>query len=976
MLFSSSSMSTTKQSHASGPGRPKTKIEINLLDPKESLETFQKFCKVKSTKNNLKEIGSGLINMTTETFTRGTQMELEVESVCELISKFDIYEKCYLMDIINSQMENEDKVKNTFMLYSDLPYEQKCEMFALLGNSLNDVIYEKSNVKSKNGGDLTIEDLKNVNKRMYYEECEGRLKHFIDHLTHRKRSDKDNTNFKSNIYENILKARNMKYLSKMGVKEHMVTYLSSGKSVHASQAFSKQGGKGTRPILEAVLKNSESVCKFEAPENTTLFFSFDNIQTLLKSHRIGGAQQMKVLAIVVCSILCLMPDGDKPSDIQYKLENTPAYWYSQYIYEATKKVVIQELNTSTLKDCLKLDKEETDIFNDFFEKDLKIALDFVENDLDDNQQDSIDMISRVSVAKRKRLCTSGHINDNVKSNRKICDRQSCTSRLQNQTQDMNMKNGLEKQAKRDVLDKKQEKANLYLNVPNLKTGNIPKEKPVGAIPVNPNTKDRLVKVLDETLEAAGMTNTYSVKIVISENNVKKVFDKDGKGRKFIVVTSDGLPYKIIMDMIKNEHKCATCGKRIEYLAGLTDHMHETGHCEYFQTYGNILPNIGHFHYSLTMLRSLVKLQWDIDYRELVKSIHFETPKALFMQEKVTDFRKSLDTYRTARTAKLRELVTPYVKYSKENNLEISVKAFFLWKKFFVCSDTYESIFQIEKFYGTSFLLFHASLRANNFKLVKIAKKIFSPLFHINRHPNYAIMDIHTDYLENTLTKEAPELDEYMSLRRTSNFKSEPYASEPHDERHEEFNKRGLNMQRIKTADDFKQSFQLVDHYTEIKNSCFEDYDIQIHGGNNITIQDYEDNITKMRVTMRTNSYLSKPERKTQLYSLAENEELNPDLPKLIKIARKQRQENVLKVIRYKDFNAGYDTSGHFKVLKNEEDGKLGLNFETQLKILIASEEDLEIRESLRDYCEKSKLHPNFDEEKLVEDILVRNFSFL
>ena len=143
MLFNSSSMSTINQSHASGPGRPKTKIEINLLDPKESLETFQKFCKVKSTKNNLKEIGSGLINMTTETFTRGTQMELEVESVCELISKFDIYEKCYLMDIINSQMENEDKVKNTFMLYSDLPYEQKCDMFARLGNSLNDVIYEK-----------------------------------------------------------------------------------------------------------------------------------------------------------------------------------------------------------------------------------------------------------------------------------------------------------------------------------------------------------------------------------------------------------------------------------------------------------------------------------------------------------------------------------------------------------------------------------------------------------------------------------------------------------------------------------------------------------------------------------------------------------------------------------------------------------------------------------------------------------------
>ena len=136
-----------------------------------------------------------------------------------------------------------------------------------------------------------------------------------------------------------------------------------------------------------------------------------------------------------------------------------------------------------------------------------------------------------------------------------------------------------------------------------------------------------------------------------------------------------------------------------------------------------------------MLRSLVKLEWDIHYQELVKSRHFETPKALFMQQKVTDFRKSLDTYRIARSAKLRELVTLYVKYARENNVELSVSAFLMWKKFFVKSKIYNATFEIEKVFGTSFLLFHASLRANNFKLAKIAKKKFSSLFHINRHPN-------------------------------------------------------------------------------------------------------------------------------------------------------------------------------------------------------------------------------------------------
>ena len=108
---------------------------------------------------------------------------------------------------------------------------------------------------------------------------------------------------------------------------------------------------------------------------------------------------------------------------------------------------------------------------------------------------------------------------------------------------------------------------------------------------------------------------------------------------------------------------------------MRDHWKETHHSEYFQTYRNILPNIGHFHYCLTMLRSLVKLRWNIDYQELVKAIHFETPKALFCQEKVTDFRKSLHTNRTVRVATMRELATPFVKYAKENDLETDVASY-------------------------------------------------------------------------------------------------------------------------------------------------------------------------------------------------------------------------------------------------------------------------------------------------------------
>ena len=143
----------------------------------------------------------------------------------------------------------------------------------------------------------------------------------------------------------------------------MVAYLASGKSRHTSQVFSKQGGKATRPVLENILKNSESVCKFQANEGSSLFFTFDNIQTLLKSHRIGGEHQKKVLTIVVCSALCLQPDGEKKSKIQYEYQNCPAYWLMEYKYQAETQVFDKSINIDVLKNCIQLETEDLNILS-------------------------------------------------------------------------------------------------------------------------------------------------------------------------------------------------------------------------------------------------------------------------------------------------------------------------------------------------------------------------------------------------------------------------------------------------------------------------------------------------------------------------------------------------------------------------------------------------------------------------------------
>ena len=850
-------------------GRPSFKCEIDFKSPLDYTEKILYMCKNEDIRHNVVKFAKTLLSdlekeeksCQTENCPRSllkyvldnNSKENVIGSISEISNSLASYEQSYLIHQLMIQMDETFQVKLLLWCYTGLSLDGQSDFLALVGSTLNESLLDSAKKSEVFCKDLNLEHLKKASKEEFYQSCDLRLKSFIDHITVRSRSSSDNENFKSNVYENLLKARHSKFFSHVGVKEHLVVYLASGKSRYASQIFAKQGGKGTRPVLENILNNSVSICKFVEPKNFSLFFSFDNIQKLLKSHKVGGENQKKVLAIVVCSILCLKSDGQKQSDVQYRNENCPSYWLYDYKYNAETLLFNKCLDSAVLKNCVNLTEREVEMFEDIFEKELHQALDYVKQDMNENMQDSIDIQSKVAITKKRKLCSNGHINDNVKKNRKICDRETCKAQL-------NMDpNPIEQivipHKEEEAKDVSTQKANMYMNVENISNGNSPEQLAVGAFPVNPNTPERICKVLDTIIEAAGMKNQFSVKIIFSEQNVKKVFLQDDTLRKHIVVTADGLPYKIMISLIENTHDCASCGKRLNQIGDLNDHIKETQHSEYFQTYGVIIPNIGYFHYGLTMLRSIVKLTWNIDYEELCKSIRFETPKALFMQENVTDFRKCLDTFRTARQAKLRELVTPYVKYCLENNMPVEVKGYLVWKKFFVKSSIYKTVYDIEKYYSTSFLLFHSALRANNFELIKIAKKMFSPLFHINRHPNYSIMDIHTDYVEQNLADKAPDLASYLSTRRCSNLTGKPYSSEPHDERHEEYNKRGINMQNVRTVEDFQQSFQLVDHYISMRDTIFEDYDIKMHGGNDISLINYEENIAKMRIAMRQHSYL-------------------------------------------------------------------------------------------------------------------------
>ena len=68
--------------------------------------------------------------------------------------------------------------------------------------------------------------------------------------------------------------------------------------------------------------------------------------------------------------------------------------------------------------------------------------------------------------------------------------------------------------------------------------------------------------------------------------------------------------------------------------------------------------------------------------------------------------------------------------------------------------------------------------------------------------------------------------------------------------------------------------------------------------------------------MRSNNCLNLPEENSALKSLGSNQLLNPKLLQLKTIANKQKTENILNVMRYNDFDAGFKSAIAISVPKD------------------------------------------------------------
>ena len=314
------------------------------------------------------------------------------------------------------------------------------------------------------------------------------------------------------------------------------------------------------------------------------------------------------------------------------------------------------------------------------------------------------------------------------------------------------------------------------------------------------------------------------------------------------------------------------------------------------------------------------------------------------------------------------MLYPYVKECIQLQQSASVEGFIKWKDEKVHSPTFLSAYNIERNFGTSLLLFQSSYRANNLKLLKVAQRQFSSLFHINNNSMYLKLDMFTQYLELKMQKENPNLANYLKDKMFCNTSGKKYCAEPYDEKHEEYNRQGMRFQANRDENEMENSFTCVQAFGEMKESVYKDLGLKNKYENRWKKPNYEPNILDMRMHMRSQEYLSDINSES-LVSL-EGEPLDKTILDIKTTAQKVRKQNVLQAMNESSFFGTFQC----RKLDFTKNDKVDIDISEQARILIAAVEDDASRMDIFKFWENQRKNEDFNEHEFVDNLISGRFN--
>ena len=501
---------------------------------------------------------------------------------------------------------------NSFLnFFTKIDEKEQIPVFQRLGKLLNQGFYHQS-CSFPAVADLDLVSLLKFSTESLYNATDVRFRALLEEATRITFQYRDKTveavvhrkNSLWNIVENVLKARNQKCVTPSGLSLLTLVYIFGGRSKLLCNMFSSTGAKGSYNLVkDKVLENSKETSYRKSIDGVEVFYSFDNCQKLFAIHRLYSQNQNKAIARVATSIVKCYPDGLIKSNIQYLLDNNPMKWLHKITLKKNTCEIVEDLDEGVLQSMLKIKDEDMAIVLGRWDFDVQQAINEVLKELNDDGRDFIDKMIDAEVKSKGKYCHNKHLNENVRGNQKYC--RLCGETFINDTKeeetvidDLENDDNLSSVAIDTTsvpasvfitqIDKK-DKSKLFPKIRNHLNPNQPIYESEGCLFVNPNTFDRLVMVFEEIQKKTGTFDKFNSLITVNDDKTVTVDAWDITNvRSYVVVTVDGLPHKMAIDVLKHCYKCMNCGKNISSMHDLNHHMKKHGHQTFHKRFANII----------------------------------------------------------------------------------------------------------------------------------------------------------------------------------------------------------------------------------------------------------------------------------------------------------------------------------------------------------------------------------------------------
>ena len=435
----------------------------------------------------------------------------------------------------------------------------------------------------------------------------------------------------------------------------------------------------------------------------TVRCAYDNNQVIGKTYIITGDNKVPTSVMTSTSYV----QTNQTSKIQEDAQLKPTSWMWKSETEDEKEAL---LNIHENADLISLFKSTR---NDHLHHYLQIVTKQHKKGHDGNPSDYIDAhITRENEVSEEKICVECGMENDVAY--RICRMPLCGGALI-KAQKPDIKN-----AAKTAEPVTQNGASSFKEKVTLKPNEV-SVKPGEPEFVNPNSYETISKVMRKMGNKAGVER-YG-----------------GNDRHWIFLECDGLPYKIMRDLMDNVFLCGRCNTSFYGEENFNSDNHRCyvihGEQEMTREFDWIVPVMGLLHLEMNAARSFLNLNWDVFVGYLAYSIGFESPKAQAYCKRGSDHHKTWDLIQIMYIGLTQELLVPYVRHAIEVNEEPSVQGYWLWSQ----SNTDYNYCYVQEMTLTflhGLILFRQGVRHNNVDAIFAGRLKFEPLFFGQNHPRY------------------------------------------------------------------------------------------------------------------------------------------------------------------------------------------------------------------------------------------------